>query len=182
MMSPAFLPFTDGALEQFMDIARPFSGLEPMEQVAAYELTSLMPGNNSVKGDRMGACWSVEGRAPFLDHRVSELFVRLPISRKFHNGIGKYFLKQTAEKYFDHDFVFRPKTMPTMPVGEWIKGPLAAWARDVVALPDGGRFNRAELQLILEEHQTGQHNHTKLLRTVLMTKLWLQEFGLATEA
>jgi asparagine synthase (glutamine-hydrolysing) len=176
MMSPAFFPHTQGALDRFMDIIEPFGDLEPAEQVAAYELNSLMPGNNSVKGDRMGACWSIEGRAPFLDHRVSEMFARLPVTSKFRDGIGKHFLKQAAASYFDHDFVFRPKTMPTLPIGEWIKGPLYTWARDVLSQPDGGRFDRNELLVMLEEHRSGLHNHTKQLRTLLMAKLWLQEF------
>ncbi|MEO5660383.1 MAG: asparagine synthase (glutamine-hydrolyzing), partial [Polaromonas sp.] len=103
MMSPAFFPHTQGALDRFMEIIEPFGDLEPAEQVAAYELNSLMPGNNSVKGDRMGACWSIEGRAPFLDHRVSEMFARLPVTSKFRDGIGKHFLKQAAASYFDHD-------------------------------------------------------------------------------
>ena len=176
LMSPGFLPHTQRALERFMEITQPWSDLEPMEQVAAYELNSLMPANNSVKGDRMGACWSIEGRAPFLDHRVSELFARLPITSKFYKGTGKHFLKEVAADYFDRDFVFRPKTMPTLPIGEWIKGPLYSWARDTLALPDGGRFDRNELLVMLEEHRSGLHNHTRQLRTLLMTKLWLQEF------
>ncbi|MCW5260792.1 asparagine synthase (glutamine-hydrolyzing) [Verminephrobacter eiseniae] len=176
VMSPSFLPHTEGAFDRFMGIIEPFGGLEPMEQVAAYELTSLMPGNDSPKSDRMGACWSIEGRAPFLDHRVSELFARLPIESKFHQGVGKHFLKRVAQSYYDHDFVFRPKTMPTLPIGEWIKGPLYPWARDILALPDGGRFDASGLQHMLQEHRSGMHNHTKPLRTLLMTKLWLQEF------
>ena len=176
IMSPGFLPHTQRSAELFMEMVQPWSDLEPMEQVAAYELNYLMPGNNSVKGDRMGACWSIEGRAPFLDHRVSEMFARLPITSKFYQGTGKYFLKQAAARYFDHDFVFRPKTMPTLPIGEWIKAPLFQWARDVLALPDGGRFDRNELHVMLDEHRSGLHNHTRQLRTLLMTKLWLQEF------
>ncbi|MFM9879536.1 MAG: asparagine synthase (glutamine-hydrolyzing) [Burkholderiaceae bacterium] len=176
MMSPGFLPHTQRSLEHFLEMVQPFADLEPMEQVAAYELHYLMPGNNAVKGDRMGAFWSIEARAPFLDHRVSELFARLPVTSKFYRGIGKYFLKAAAVNYFDHDFVFRPKTMPTLPIGEWIKGPLYGWARDVLALPDGGRFESKELHVMLDEHRSGLHNHTRQLRTVLMTKLWLKEF------
>jgi asparagine synthase (glutamine-hydrolysing) len=176
MMSSDFLPHTQNSLDRFLSIVQPWSDLEPVEQVAAYELHSLLPGNNAVKGDRMGACWAIEGRAPFLDHRVSELFARLPVTAKFYHGIGKHYLKEAATRYFDHDFVFRPKTMPTLPIGEWIKGPLYSWARDVLALPDGGRFDRTELHLMLEEHRSGLHNHTRQLRTLLMTKLWLQEF------
>jgi asparagine synthase (glutamine-hydrolysing) len=176
IMTPGFLPYTQGAAERFLEMTQPWSDLEPMEQVAAYELNYLMPGNNSVKGDRMGACWSIEGRAPFLDHRVSELFARLPLTSKYFDGTGKLFLKQLAARYYDSDFVFRSKTMPTLPIGEWMKGPLYQWARDVLALPDGGRFDTQELHVMLEENRAGLHNHTRQLRTVLMTKLWLQEF------
>lgn len=176
IMSPGFLPFTQKSADLFMEMTLPWSDLEPMEQVAAYELNFLMPGNNSVKGDRMGACWSIEGRAPFLDHRVSELFARLPLTSKFYQGTGKHFLKQSAARYFDHEFVFRPKTMPTLPIGEWIKAPLYQWARDILSLPDGGRFDRNELLVMLDEHRSGLHNHTRQLRTLIMTKLWLQEF------
>ena len=83
-MSSDFLPCTQGALDRVMQITRPWTYLEPMEQVVVCELTSLMPGNNSVKGERMGACLSIEGLAPFLDHRVSEFFARLPLTAKFY--------------------------------------------------------------------------------------------------
>jgi hypothetical protein len=35
---------------------------------------------------------------------------------------------------------------------------------------------RKELLVMLEEHRSGLHNHTRQLRTLLMAKLWLQEF------
>ena len=176
IMTSAFLPHTDHAFERFKQLIEPWSDLEPMEQVAAYEVSSLMPGNNLVKADRMGACWSIEGRSPFLDHRVSELFAKLPVPEKYNQGVGKYYLKNVACNFYDKNFVFRPKTMPTLPIGEWIKGPLFSWARDILSLPDGGRFNQNEILLMLEENRSGLHNHTRQLRTLLMTKLWLKEF------
>jgi len=60
MMSPSFLPHTQRATAKFLDIVQPFADLEPMEQVAAYELNSLMPGNNAVKGDRMGPAFRLK--------------------------------------------------------------------------------------------------------------------------
>jgi asparagine synthase (glutamine-hydrolysing) len=89
-----------------------------------------MPGNNTVKGDRMGACWSIEGRAPFLDHRVSEMFARLPITSKYSvTASASASSSRPPRSYYDHDFVFRPKTMPTLPIGEWIKGPAVSSGR-----------------------------------------------------
>jgi len=176
LMSTGFLPYTQGARARFEAIIQPWRELSPPEQAAAYELHALGPGSSWIKGDRMGARWSIEGRAPLLDHRVSELLARLPLEQKLGGGIGKLYLKRMAARYYGDDFGFRPKTMPTLPIGEWIKGPLYPWAREVLALPDGGRFNPVAVQALLEEHRSGAHNHTRLLRTLLTTKLWLRAF------
>lgn len=135
-----------------------------------------MPGNNQIKGDRMGAAWSVEGRSPFLDHRVSELFARLPVTEKFKDGKGKSYLKEYAVRHYPREFIYRPKTMPTMPIGEWIKGSLYEWTQKLLSSSDEGIFNRAAVLEMLEDHRAGKRNHTQQLRTIIMTKLWYKKF------
>jgi asparagine synthase (glutamine-hydrolysing) len=176
LLTPEFLAGGEDPLEKFVSIVKPWKDLDPMEQVSAYELTSLMPGNNLVKGDRMGASWSIEGRGPFLDHRVSELLVRLPLAEKFKDGKGKHYLKAYALRQYPEKFIHRPKSMPTMPVGEWIKGPLYGWARRVLSGPDDGIFRNDQLLIMLDDHRDGKANHTSQLRTVITTKLWLKRF------
>lgn len=176
LLNPDFEKSTDNPVDVFQSLIDPWRDLEPVEQIMAYECTSLMPANNLVKGDRMGARWSTEGRAPFMDHRLTELFVRLPVNQKFHNGIGKYYLKKYAAEFFPHDFIFRNKTMPTMPIGEWIKGPLYNWARETLAANTNERFNTKNMLALLEEHKAGAANHTRQLRTLLMTQIWLQTY------
>lgn len=175
-ISPAYRGYAEGAWDTFQSLLNPWSDLEPMEQISAYELTSLMPGNNSVKGDRMGACWSIEARAPFLDHRVSEMLARLPLREKYQDGVGKILVKNVAASVYGREFAYRPKTMPTLPIGEWLKGPLYNWARSVLESRDDGRFRKGALIDILNEHRDGIFNHTRLLRTILMTQLWLGRF------
>ena len=163
-------------LDRFESILAPWRDLEPVEQIIAYECTSLMPGNNLVKGDRMGACWSTEGRSPFLDHRVLELFTRLPVTEKIHLGVGKKFLKQYAERSFPREFLYGKKRMPTTPVGPWLQNELYGWARDILAgVPDGVFSSKAALKL-LDEHKSGKANHTRPLRTLIMTGLWLENY------
>ena len=176
LLSPDFIAATVDPLNRFEELVAPWRDLDPIEQITAYESTVLMPGNNLVKGDRMGARSSIEGRAPFLDHRVTELFVKLPVSEKFHDGVGKYYLKKYALQNFDSDFIFRPKTMPTAPIGEWLKGPLYGWAHDVISTNDDGRFRTPNVLRMLDEHKKGLRNHTSQLRTILMAKVWLNHF------
>ncbi|MFT6372714.1 MAG: asparagine synthase (glutamine-hydrolyzing) [Gammaproteobacteria bacterium] len=161
---------------RFEALLEPWKKLTPREQIIAYECTSLMPGNNSVKGDRMGACWSIEGRAPFLDHRISEMFIRLSNESKFNSEHGKLFLKSYANRYFPNDFIFKKKTMPTTPIGEWIKGPLYSWAYDILASNKDNRFNTKNILSMLRDHKAGAQNYTKELRTLLMTQLWMKNY------
>lgn len=155
------------------DILAPWSHLDPIDQIIAYESTSLSPGNNLIKTDRMGGGQSIEGRSPFMDHRISEMFARVPLEQKMAHGSGKYFLKDYGLRFFDHDHMFRAKTMPTMPIGEWIKDPLRDWAHETLKALDPGRYNVAGALELFEEHVAGQANHTRPLRTLLMSSAWL---------
>lgn len=173
ILNPDFERSTMNPVEHFENMLEPWRDLEPVDQIAAYECTSLMPGNNLVKGDRMGACWSTEGRAPLMDHRISELFVRLPVNQKFHNGIGKHYLKSYSATKLPHDLIFKKKSMPTLPIGEWMKDTLYEWVRDTFHQLDEQYINKNAAIALLDEHKSGTHNHTRALRTLLMSQLWM---------
>lgn len=175
LLNPDFERDTHDPVQRFEEILAPYRELEPVEQIVAYECTSLMPGNNLVKGDRMGACWSTEGRGPLIDHRVSELFVRLPVNQKFRDGVGKYYLKSYAATKFPRDLIFKKKTMPTLPIGEWIKTMLYDWAHDTLARVDENIMNKKAVLAMLEEHKKGIRNHTRSLRTLAMSQLWVEQ-------
>lgn len=175
-LTPEFLAAAGDPYQTFRSVIEPWEELDPIEQVSAYELTALLPGNNAIKSDRMGAGWAIEGRSPLLDHRISELFARLPTAEKFKDGIGKSYLKRYAARTFEHDFIFRPKTMPTMPIGEWVKSSLYEWTRKIFAEPDYGIFKNSAILQMLDDHREEKRNYTQQIRTIIMAKLWLRQF------
>jgi asparagine synthase (glutamine-hydrolysing) len=66
-------------------------------QAQYLETKHLLPGYIlSSQGDRMAMAHSVEGRFPFLDHRVVEFACRLPVSLKMKVLNEKYLLKRCA--------------------------------------------------------------------------------------
>ena len=63
----------------------------------------------SSQGDRMAMAHSVEGRFPFLDHRVVEFAGRLPVNYKMKVLNEKYILKQAVKDILPERVVRRKK-------------------------------------------------------------------------
>jgi asparagine synthase (glutamine-hydrolysing) len=70
----------------------------------------------SSQGDRMGMAHSVEGRFPFLDHRVVAFCNRLPPRLKLHALTEKYMLKQLAREWLPDEVCRRPKRPYRAPI------------------------------------------------------------------
>jgi asparagine synthase (glutamine-hydrolysing) len=70
---------------------------DPLCQAQYLETAILMPGYIlSSQGDRMAMAHSVEGRFPFLDHRVAELAAQIPPRWKMKGLNEKYVLKRAV--------------------------------------------------------------------------------------
>ncbi len=63
------------------------------------DLTRALPDNLLVKLDRITMAFGLEGRVPFLDHRVVAFGLGLPDRLKTSGGRGKLFLRHWAERY-----------------------------------------------------------------------------------
>lgn len=58
-------------------------------------------------GDRMSMAFSVENRAPLLDHRLVQYAYSMPERFKINNGITKYIFKQVAAKFIPQEIADR---------------------------------------------------------------------------
>jgi asparagine synthase (glutamine-hydrolysing) len=70
----------------------------------------------SSQGDRMAMAHSVEGRFPFLDHRVVEFCNQLPPRLKLRGLTEKWLLKQLGRKLVPTDIWQRPKQPYRAPI------------------------------------------------------------------
>ncbi len=88
----------DGYAELRALLPRGYSGWDPLGQAQYLETGHLLPGYIlSSQGDRMAMAHSVEGRFPFLDHRVVEFASRLAPSLKLKVLDEKHLLKRCAK-------------------------------------------------------------------------------------
>jgi len=101
----------------------------------------------SSQGDRMAMAHSVEGRFPFLDHRVVEFCNRLPPELKLRGLEEKWLLKQLGRKLVPADIWQRSKQPYRAPIHRSFFGENAPdYVRELLserALREGGLFNPA---------------------------------------
>jgi asparagine synthase (glutamine-hydrolysing) len=101
----------------------------------------------SSQGDRMLAAHSVEGRFPFLDHRVVEFCNRLPPELKLRGLTEKWLLKQLGRKLVPAEIWQRPKQPYRAPIHRSFFGENApAYVRELLSegvLRETGLFNPA---------------------------------------
>jgi asparagine synthase (glutamine-hydrolysing) len=79
--------------------------------------------------DRISMRVSTELREPFLDHRLVELALRQPQEFKIQGNTRKVLLRKMASHLIPTGLVEAPKRPLQTPQREWLRGPLAKWAK-----------------------------------------------------
>ncbi|HPA16088.1 MAG TPA: asparagine synthase C-terminal domain-containing protein, partial [Desulfobacterales bacterium] len=76
----------------------------------------------SSQGDRMIMANSVEGRFPYLDHRVIEFACRIPHRYRLNGLNEKFILKQAARNFVPPEIIDRPKQPYRAPISRCFFG------------------------------------------------------------
>ncbi len=91
-----------------------------MQKAQYTDIKTALSDNLLVKSDRMLMAFGLEGRVPFVDHRIIEFGLALPDQFKYQDKKGKFFLKKWAEQYIPADYLHRKKRGFYVPIDEWL--------------------------------------------------------------
>ena len=101
-----------------------FGRWHPLSQAQYLESAHLLPGYIlSSQGDRMSMAHSVEGRYPFLDHRLVEFAARIPPRMKLRAMREKHILRESVKDLLPDTISNRPKQPYRAPDSQSFVGP-----------------------------------------------------------
>ncbi|MEO7042202.1 MAG: asparagine synthase C-terminal domain-containing protein, partial [Gemmatimonadaceae bacterium] len=115
-----------GALLASLDVERRLKGRNAVHTALYLWAKTILPNYIlSNLGDRMEMAHSIEGRVPFMDHRVAEYLHKVPVSLKIRGMTEKYILREATKDVLTktvygrqkHPFLSPPATLnPTQPL------------------------------------------------------------------
>ncbi len=175
----------DAAADLAAQLPADFGHWHPLNQAQYLETRFLLPGYIlSSQGDRMMMAHGVEGRYPFLDHRVVTFASGLHPSLKLRGLQEKLILKEVARGLVPDSVVNRPKQPYRAPDSQAFsnsaaRAPVEA-ALSCGALVDTGLFNLKMIEKLIYKSSNGRATSFKdntAFMGVLSAQLWHQTFA-----
>jgi len=153
---------------------------DPLSLIQYLDTKTYLPGDILTKVDRASMAHSLEVRVPLLDHKFVEWVSGLPSGIKLKGREGKYIFKKALEPYISGDILYRPKMGFAVPLSSWFRGPLREKVTTALTgriLEETGIFDMTFIKKILNDHLSGQREHSAVLWSLLMFEAFLRKEG-----
>ena len=171
----ALVPGADELADELDQILGGSSPVELEERMMLADQRGYLADDLLAKVDRASMAVSLEARVPLLDHRLVEFAWRLPLRHKIRDGEGKWILRQVLYRRVPKKLVDRPKMGFTVPILDWLRGPLRGWAEELLrpaALAEGGVLDPRPIRSAWAAVQNGRSPNAVALWAVLMFQDW----------
>jgi asparagine synthase (glutamine-hydrolysing) len=109
----------------------------------------------NIVADRMEMAHSLEGRVPFLDHKLVEYTCKLPVSMKINGAIEKYVLRESVKDVITEEVYTRQKhPFLAPPSATKHNGPLFEFIEETLRSPQADNvpfFDWSKIRLMLDQ-------------------------------
>jgi asparagine synthase (glutamine-hydrolysing) len=152
---------------------------DKMSLFIALDYNIYMQNDMLVKVDRATMSQSIEGREPFLDHRLVEYCASLPTEFKFHKGVKKRILKDILFKYIPEDLFVKNKQGFTVPIYDWLKGDLSFLIDENLNKESLEKSDLLDVNYILklvEDFKNEKLPENNIIWKLLMFQMWYKKW------
>jgi asparagine synthase (glutamine-hydrolysing) len=151
----------------------------PLAYMMAIDYQTYLLDDILQKVDRATMTASLEGREPFLDHRVIEWAATLPDDFKYHNGEKKYILKEIVHDYIPKELMDRPKMGFAIPIAHWLQNDLRELVEEHISessITEQGLFKWEFVAKLKADFFGGKKEFDVKLWYLLMFQMWYKKW------
>jgi asparagine synthase (glutamine-hydrolysing) len=179
LYSPQLLDACRGMAQAYLADRYDAVDADPLCRMQHTDIVTYLSEDVLVKVDRMTMAHSLEARSPLLDHQLAELAAGIPSALSVDTGGGKAMLKRAMVDLLPAGWGARPKTGFSVPLANWLRGDLGAYASEVI---NGSAFiaewlRPRAVQDLLREHAAGRHDRALPIWNLLMLAEWARIFA-----
>lgn len=157
------------------DFDAAYPGSDILTRMIHSELRLRLPELLLMRVDKIGMSTSIEARVPFLDHKLVEFTMDIPMHWKTRNGESKYLLKKALTGILPDEILHRPKMGFAAPMADWLRGDFGQRAEQSVLgspLMERGFLNRDHIAGMFRQHHNRQRDNALHLWTLFNLTSW----------
>ncbi len=127
------------------------------------------------KLDNASMAFALEGRVPFLDHRIVGFANSLKYEWKYKQ-ITKKIIKDIASSYIPLSIINKPKRGFSVPIDEWFRGDLKQFFKDILfsneSMYTRYPLNKNIVETLYNQHIMLERDNSYILWNIVMFILW----------
>jgi asparagine synthase (glutamine-hydrolysing) len=171
--------FNCSSLPQKTSFDNNFDGFKDSLSIAlATDYVMYLQNDILTKVDRATMSVSLEGREPFLDHRIIEYAAQLPSEYKY--GLKKkMILKDIVHKYVPQNIMDRPKAGFSIPIYSWLKTDLLFLLSENLnssVISESDLFNSSYIQKLQNDFLKGKLHDSTIIWKLLQFQMWYRRW------
>lgn len=150
---------------------------DPVSLLQYIDMKTYLPEDILTKVDRASMANSLEVRVPILDHELVQWSACLPSGFKLNGNIGKWCFKKSLESKLPQNVLYRKKMGFAVPLSSWFRNELRDRVKQVTKSPylhGSGIFDMIMVKKLIEQHQSGSHEHSAAIWSILMLESFLR--------
>jgi asparagine synthase (glutamine-hydrolysing) len=158
-------------------LKQPFDALEgPLVDRMLYADSKVrLPDHPVMISDRMSMAHGLEVRSPFMDHKLAEYAAGLPWTLKVRGRQLRYLQRKLAARYLPSEILTRSKqgfssALPYILRDEY-REMYGNYLQDA-ELVRSGILERAPIEHLIKEHQSGRVDHGNRLWLLINSEIW----------
>lgn len=150
-----------------------------LNNVINLDLKYWLPDYTLLKLDRLTMANSLEGRVPFLDHRLVEFLAKIPLSLKLKGITTKYLLRKSVENLLPRETVSAPKRPFYFPTEKCFDANFGTYLHDLLnedVIRRRGLFNYNYIEKLIKDSHSPELARNKQIMSLAILENWMRLF------